>query len=86
MAPGIVDTFSGFNTGRPCASRPLAQFVTEPNLPLATYSPVTRSTVKKYPFRAAVDTSFLGLPLTVPSIRTGVCAESQSCMSRGEVW
>jgi hypothetical protein len=47
MAPGMVATFSGFRIGRPSASRPLAQFAAGLYLPLATYSPVMRSTVKK---------------------------------------
>jgi hypothetical protein len=36
--------------------------------------------------RAAVEISLRFLPPTVASNRTGVCAESQSCMSCGDVW
>jgi uncharacterized protein (DUF1499 family) len=36
--------------------------------------------------RDAVETSLRGLPLTTPSIRIGVCAESQSCVSCADVW
>jgi hypothetical protein len=36
--------------------------------------------------REAVETSLRGLPAITPSIRIGVCAESQSCVSWGDVW
>jgi hypothetical protein len=45
--PAIVAAFSGFLIRRFCGWRPLAQSVSVPNLPLASRSPVTRSTVKK---------------------------------------
>ena len=37
----------GFRMGRPCSSRPLAQFADGLNFPLAMYSPLVRSIVKK---------------------------------------
>ena len=38
------------------------------------------------PLRAAVETSLRRRPFTTASMRIGVCAESQSCMSWGEVY
>ena len=45
--------------------RPLAQLVVRPYLLVTRCSPVTRSSTKKYPLRAAVTTSFRILPLNI---------------------
>jgi hypothetical protein len=50
---------------------PPAQFVCVPYLVVTMCSPVTRSTVKKYPLRAATDTSLRGLPLIGASMSIG---------------
>src|SRR5688572_17409421 len=75
-----------FGSGEPFSRIPFAQLEDVPYLAAAMCAPVRRSTVKKKPLRAAVDTSFRGRPFTVPSMRIGVCAESQSCVSCGDVW
>ena len=74
--PGTVASFNGSCCGAPDLFSPLAQFVSSPYLLVTRRSPVTRSSVKKYPLRAAVRTSFLIFPSNIPSTSTGVCAES----------
>ena len=84
-APATCGFFSGFGIGWPRSSYPSDQLV-------LTYSdetrflPVVRSRTKKCPLRDAMATSLRGWPLTVPSMSTGVCVASQSCVSCGEAW
>src|SRR5436190_22082273 len=84
--PGIVASLPGSGSTTPFGRNPVDQFDVDPYFDVTMCAPVTRSSVKKYPLRAAVDTSFRGRPLIVASMSTGVCAESQSCVSWTEVW
>src|SRR6187401_555891 len=84
--PPMDGSLPGSRRNDPLGAISFTQFVPRPYLLEAMCSPVRRSTVKKYPFRAAVETSLRGRPLITASIRIGVCAESQSCMSCGDVW
>src|SRR5919106_6510062 len=85
-APGMMASFSGAGQGAWCLLSPPAQFVCVPYFVVTMCSPVTRSTVKKYPLRAATETSLRGLPLIVASMSIGFCTVSQSCVSCGDIW
>ena len=63
-----------------------AQLFTRPNFEVTRCSPVVRSSTKKYPLRVPVITSLRIRPLNGASTSTGVCVESQSCVSCGDVW
>ena len=65
---------------------PLAQLVVAPNLLVTMCSPGHAIDGEEIAVARGRRTSLRGFPLIVPSIRIGVCAESQSCVSCGDVW
>jgi len=81
--PSGVGSMFGTTIGRPSFVRPDAHVMFLTNGVPERYSPVTRSSRKKCPLRLAWASSFRGRPLNSPSISTGVCAASQSCVSWG---
>src|SRR4030095_15186318 len=82
----IVASLPGFGSTTPVGRRPLAQLACCPYFAAASCSPVARSRGEEAPLRDAGHTSLRGRPLTTASNRTGVWAESQSCVSCADVW
>src|SRR5438128_416757 len=72
----IVAALPGSGAGAPLFRMLFTQFTVVPNFAETTGSPVIRSSVKYMPLRDAVRTSLRGWPSTMPSMSTGVCAES----------
>jgi hypothetical protein len=85
-APGMLASFSGFPTGWPFLLISFVQLRLSMRGAVRMCLPFVRSSRKKWPLRLAWARSFLGLPSMTPSIMTGVCAASQSCVSCGVAW
>ena len=84
--PGTLASFAGSWAGCPFALIPFVQFSESMCFDVSRCSPVTRSSRKKWPLRLACASILRGRPLKSPSISTGVCAASQSCVSCGVTW
>src|SRR5947209_3752334 len=77
--------FAGFGIGDPFSSTPSVQFCFAKGV-LNNAFPFVRSSRKYHPLRLACASSLRFRPVMIPSISTGVCTASQSCVSCGFGW
>jgi len=82
----VKGQLAGFGIGWPFAVKPFVQFTLSVWVVVNTCLPLVRSRTKKWPLRLACASNLRGLPSMTPSISTGVCAASQSCVSCGDTW